>query len=108
MMEQLDVEIEPMDSMFGIDAQELPEPADAFRRRSIELRLAWAAAADWNAPLNLLRGSPASGDVGHVRQCGSRSWGGRRSGPRLGVAGGRAVGNDCLEQARNPDGLGRA
>lgn len=55
MMEQLDVEIEPMDSMFGIDAHKLPGPADHFRDRGVELRLAWAAAADWNAPLNLLR-----------------------------------------------------
>ena len=54
-MERLDVEVEPLDSLFGIDAARLPEPADEFRERSAELRLAWAAAADWQAPINLLR-----------------------------------------------------
>lgn len=55
MMERLDAEIEPMDSMFGIDTRRLPEPSDEFRDRGVELRLAWAAAADWTAPLNLVR-----------------------------------------------------
>ena len=51
----LDVEVEPLDSMFGIDAARLPEPADEFRERAAELRLAWAAAADWPPAINLLR-----------------------------------------------------
>ncbi len=55
LMERLDVEVEPLDSLFGIDAALLPEPADEFRERGAELRLAWAAAADWPAPINLLR-----------------------------------------------------
>ena len=55
MMEALDVEVEPLDSLFGIDPAALPDPADEFRERSAELRLAWAAAADWPAPINLLR-----------------------------------------------------
>ena len=54
-MERLDVEVEPLDSLFGIDAAQLPEPADEFRERGAELRLAWAAAADWPPAINLLR-----------------------------------------------------
>ena len=54
-MERLDVEVEPLDSLFGIDAARLPEPADEFRERGAELRLAWAAAADWPPAINLLR-----------------------------------------------------
>ncbi len=53
--QQLDVEVEPLDSLFGIDADHLPEPGDDFRERAVDLRLAWAVAADWNAPLNFLR-----------------------------------------------------
>ena len=55
LMERLDVEVEPLDSMFGVDAAHVPEPADEFRERIVELRLAWAAAADWPPPINLLR-----------------------------------------------------
>jgi hypothetical protein len=55
LMEQLDVEVETLDSLFAIDAARLPEPAHEFRDHSAELRLAWAAAADWPAPINLLR-----------------------------------------------------
>ena len=53
--QQLDVEVEPLDSLFGIDVDHLPEPSDEFRERAVDLRLAWAVAADWNAPLNFLR-----------------------------------------------------
>jgi hypothetical protein len=55
MMDHLDVEVEPLDSMSGIDIAHLPEPADEFRDRSAELRLAWAMAADWPPTINLLR-----------------------------------------------------
>lgn len=55
LMERLDVEVETLDSLFGIDASGLPQPADEFRERSSELRLAWAVAADWPAPINFLR-----------------------------------------------------
>ena len=55
LMERLDVEVEPLDSLFGIDAARLPEPADEFRDRGAELRLAWAVAADWPPAINLLR-----------------------------------------------------
>lgn len=53
--ERLDVEVEALDSLFGIDVEHLPEPADEFRERAAELRLAWSAAADWRGPINLLR-----------------------------------------------------
>ena len=55
LMERLSVEVEPLDSLFGTDAAGLPEPADEFRGRSAEMRLAWAAAADWSPAINLLR-----------------------------------------------------
>ena len=55
LMQRLDVEVEPLDSLFGIDASRLPAPADEFRERGAELRLAWAAATDWPPPINLLR-----------------------------------------------------
>jgi hypothetical protein len=51
--ERLDIEVEPLDSLFGIDADHLP--SDDFRDRVGGLRLAWAVAADWNAPINFLR-----------------------------------------------------
>ena len=54
--ERLDVEVEPLDSLFGIDDTQLPEPSADFRDRVAELRLAWAVAADWPPRLNLLRG----------------------------------------------------
>jgi hypothetical protein len=56
LMERLDVEVETLDSLFGIDAARLPESGDdEFRERSAELRLAWAVAADWPPAINLLR-----------------------------------------------------
>ena len=55
LMEALDVEVETLDSLFGIDTARLPEPAHEFREHAAELRLAFAAAADWPAPVNLLR-----------------------------------------------------
>jgi len=50
---RLDVEVEPLDSLFGIDADHLP--AGDFRDHAAEMRLAWAVAADWGAPINFLR-----------------------------------------------------
>jgi hypothetical protein len=55
LMEQLDVEVEALDSMFGIDSEHLPPPSDAFREAGAELRLAWAIAADTSPPVNLMR-----------------------------------------------------
>jgi hypothetical protein len=53
--EHLDVEVEPLDSLFSIDPSRLPEPPGEFRERAADFRLAWAAAADWPTPVNLLR-----------------------------------------------------
>ncbi len=55
MMERLDIEVEALDSLFGMDVERLPEPEDEIRERAAELRLAWAAAADWPSPINLMR-----------------------------------------------------
>jgi hypothetical protein len=55
LMERLDIEVEALDSLFGIDVDQIPEPAVEFRERAAELRLAWAAAADWRGPINLMR-----------------------------------------------------
>ena len=55
LMERLDVEVEPLDSLFGVDADHLPEPANDFRERVGAMRLAWAVAADRHAPINFLR-----------------------------------------------------
>ncbi len=41
LMEHLDIEVETLDSLFGIDANRLPDPGDEFRERSTEMRLAW-------------------------------------------------------------------
>jgi hypothetical protein len=51
--ERLDIEVEPLDSLFGVDANQLP--ADDLRDRAVDMRLAWAVAADWHAPINFLR-----------------------------------------------------
>jgi hypothetical protein len=55
LMEVLDVEVETLDSLFGIDTARLPDSTHEFREHAAELRLAFAAAADWPAPVNLLR-----------------------------------------------------
>jgi hypothetical protein len=52
---QLEIEVEPLDSLFGIDADHLPRPTDGFRERAAELRLAWAVAADPRLQLDLFR-----------------------------------------------------
>lgn len=53
LVERLDIEVEPLDSLSGIDEGQLP--AEDFRERAADMRLAWAAAADWDAPINFLR-----------------------------------------------------
>ncbi len=53
--EQLDVEVEPLDTLFSIDATRLPEPEEEFRGRAAGFRLAWAAATDERPTLDLLR-----------------------------------------------------
>lgn len=65
LMERLDLEVEPLDSLFAIEPRgsafvHMPGSRgapDEFRERSAELRLSWAAAAEWPAPLNLIGGS---------------------------------------------------
>ncbi len=54
-MEQLDLEVEPLDSLFGIDSTHAPQGKGSLQERIAELRLAWAAAADWPGSLNLIR-----------------------------------------------------
>jgi hypothetical protein len=55
LMERLDVEVEPLDSLFGIDERHLPGDSAEFRERVSALRLAWAAAADPHPPIDLHR-----------------------------------------------------
>jgi hypothetical protein len=50
----LDLEVETLDSLAGIDAASLPELADVFRERVANFRLAWALAADAKPPINLI------------------------------------------------------
>ena len=45
LIEELDIEVETLDSLAGIDVRHLPEPPDAFRDQVASLRLAWIAAA---------------------------------------------------------------
>src|SRR5215218_5763646 len=52
LVERLDVEVEPLDSMFGVNPR-LPD--HQFTDRVAEMRLAWAAAADARPALNLVR-----------------------------------------------------
>jgi hypothetical protein len=78
LMARLDLEVEPLDSLFGIDAARLPPAGDEFRERGAELRLAWAAAADWPPTINLLRAR---------RRLASRTWL-----PRAAVIAGAAAG----------------
>ncbi len=85
LMQRLDVEVEPLDSLFGIDASRLPAPADEFRERGAELRLAWAAAG---------RGGLAAGLINLLRarrRQVSRAWPARAAavvGAVAGLAGG--------------------
>ena len=83
LMEQLDIEFEPLDSLFGIDAARLPEPADEFRERGAELRLAWAAAADSPPTINLLRARNRQASKTHAGARRGRGRRGRRVGGRL-------------------------
>ena len=55
LMERLDVEVEPLDSLFSIDVDRIPEPVDEFHDAIAGLRLAWAAAANPRPALDLLR-----------------------------------------------------
>jgi hypothetical protein len=50
----LDVEVETLDSLEGIDTRALPQPEDRFRAQIAGLRLAWVLSADPAPPVNLL------------------------------------------------------
>jgi hypothetical protein len=55
LLERLDVEVEILDSLSGIDVGSLSQPAaDEVRERVSELRIAWVAAAEWTT-ISLLR-----------------------------------------------------
>jgi Tfp pilus assembly protein PilN len=54
MIRALDVEVETLDSLEGVDAEALPEPAGLFREQMADLRVAWALSADPEPPVNLL------------------------------------------------------
>jgi hypothetical protein len=55
LMERLDIEVEPLDSLFGIDRARLPESEEDCRAFVPTFRLAWAAAVDERPPLDLFR-----------------------------------------------------
>ena len=55
LVEHLDIEVEPLDSLFGIDEAPPSATTVEFRERGAELRLAWAAAANRPHAHNLLR-----------------------------------------------------
>ena len=113
LMEQLDVEVEPLDSLFGIDAARLPEPVDEFRERGAELRLAWAAAADSPPTINLLRARNRQASktmlarAAVVTGVAAGLVVGWRVQSRWSVAGtdhDRAVGRECLFRCEQSDG----
>jgi hypothetical protein len=54
LIRSLDVEVETLDSLEGIDTRALPQPEDRFREQIAGLRLAWVLSADPAPPVNLL------------------------------------------------------
>jgi hypothetical protein len=54
-MDRLDVEVEPLDSLFGIDETRLPCAPDELHEAAAGIRMAWAAAANPRPALDLLR-----------------------------------------------------
>jgi hypothetical protein len=55
LIEWFEAEVETLDSLFAIDARQLPGPNGRFQERAAEWRVAWAAAAEWPPAINLLR-----------------------------------------------------
>lgn len=53
LMDAVGVDVEVLDSLEGVDVTALPQPADEFRGKVAELRMAWALAAEESA-VNLL------------------------------------------------------
>lgn len=82
--ELLDVETEPLDSLFAIDGTRLPDNADDCREHVPALRLAWAAAADPHPPLDLLR--PRHWCARRARLWGAAVMAGAAAGLALGLA----------------------
>jgi len=82
--ELLDVETEPLDSLFAIDGTRLPDDADDCREHVPALRLAWAAAADPYPPLDLLR--PRHWCARRARLWGAAVMAGAAAGLALGLA----------------------
>jgi Tfp pilus assembly PilM family ATPase len=64
LIERLNIEVETLDSLDGIDTASLPEPADQFTDRVASMRLASAIAAD-PPPVNLLPVAIRSERAGH-------------------------------------------
>jgi hypothetical protein len=94
LMERLEIEVDTLDSLFGIDAESLPEPANDFRERASELRMAWAVGADAAAPLNLMRPS---------RRASIRRWSSRAAViAGLAVGLGAAWAFEARQQAQTP------
>lgn len=77
LIEELDLEIETLDSLDGIASDALPEPAEAFRAQVGGFRLAWALAAADGPPMTFVRAS-----------AGRRRWAAREA---VGLAAGVAV-----------------
>lgn len=50
--EEFDVEVETLDGIYGVDATQLPKPADGFRDRAAALQLALTAAAVGTSPFD--------------------------------------------------------
>ena len=80
LMEALDVEVETLDSLFGIDAARLPEAADEFREHAAELPAGVGAAADGRGPstccasaIGAREDDAGAGGGGRRRRGGSRS-----------------------------------
>jgi hypothetical protein len=55
LMELLDIEVEPLDSLFGIDVERLPMATEDFHDAAAGIRVAWAAAANPRPALDLFR-----------------------------------------------------
>jgi Tfp pilus assembly PilM family ATPase len=54
LMHDLNMDVETLDSVEGLDVSRLASQADEFREKAGEFRIAWAAAADPAPPVNLM------------------------------------------------------
>ncbi len=92
LMERFDVEVEPLDSLYAIDAARLPHAGEPFSDRVAGWRIAWAAAAEWPPAMNLLR---------PIRRQQSHAWLGRVA-VLAGVAAGVGAGVGVAASAPPP------